>query len=173
GRSPVGFISSERPAQVMADARHRWVIASGYHGQHRPTFPRRVRGHHEATTSRGMASLSQRGPQGDLMNTAWKLSSIGAAAALAAGCSTTTREVVREQPIVQQQPVVQAPTTVERTVILRPPPVPQEAMPAPPAPTGYTWLPGHWAFRNGAWQWESGSWQAGGAPPRARPAPQT
>ena len=39
------------------------------------------------------------------MNTAWKLLSISAAAAMLAACShTTTREVVREQPIVQQAP---------------------------------------------------------------------
>jgi hypothetical protein len=99
------------------------------------------------------------------MNTVWKLASI-TAAALAAACShTTTREVVREQPIVQPQPVVQAPAPVERTVILQPPAAPVETMPAPPAATGYTWLPGRWAFRDGQWQWEAGSWHAGVVPP--------
>ena len=96
------------------------------------------------------------------MNTAWKIASIGAVAAMAACSHTTTREVVREQPIVQPQ---QAPAPVERTVILQPPPAPQESMPAPPSPTGYTWVPGQWAFRDGSWQWEPGSWHAGAVPP--------
>jgi len=92
------------------------------------------------------------------MNTIFKLASISAAA-LAAACShTTTREIVHEQPVVQPQPAP-APTTVERTV------VPQETMPAPPTTTGYTWLPGHWAYRDSQWQWDPGSWHAGVVPP--------
>jgi hypothetical protein len=96
------------------------------------------------------------------MNTVWKLASIGAVAAMAACSHTTTREIVREQPVVQQQP---APATVERTVIVQPPAAPQETMPAPPAASGYTWVPGHWAYRDGQYQWERGSWQPGVAPP--------
>jgi hypothetical protein len=100
------------------------------------------------------------------MNTIWKLASISTAAIAAACSHTTTREIVHEQPIVQQQPVAQQqPTTVERTIVLQPPPAPQETMTAPPAATGYTWVPGHWAFREGTWQWESGSWHAGVVPP--------
>jgi hypothetical protein len=96
------------------------------------------------------------------MNTAWKLVSMSAAAAMVAACShTTEREIVREQPIVQQAPT----QTVERVTIVQPPPAPQETMPAPPAPTGYSWVPGHYAYRNGSWQWESGSWHAGAVPP--------
>jgi hypothetical protein len=96
------------------------------------------------------------------MNTAWKLVSMSAAAAMVAACShTTEREIVREQPVVQQAPA----TTVERVTVLQPPPAPQEVMPAPPAPSGYTWVPGHYAFRSGQWQWETGSWHAGAVPP--------
>ena len=89
---------------------------------------------------------------------------MSAAAAMVAACShTTEREIVREQPVVQQAPAP-APT-VERVTVLQPPPTPQETMPAPPAPTGYTWVPGQHVFRNGQWQWESGSWRAGAVPP--------
>ena len=86
------------------------------------------------------------------MNTILKLASISAATMAAACSHTTTREIVHDQPVVQQQPVAQPPATVERTVILQPPPAPQETMTAPPATTGYTWLPGHWAYRDGNWQ---------------------
>jgi len=100
------------------------------------------------------------------MNAISKLTLLGVAAMAAACSHTTTREIVREQPIVQQQPVVQTPpTTIERTIVLQPPPAPQETRPAPPASTGYTWLPGHWAYRDNAWQWEAGSWHAGVIPP--------
>jgi hypothetical protein len=102
------------------------------------------------------------------MNTALKLVSMSAAAAMVAACShTTEREIVREQPIVQQAPApAPAPaTTVEHVTVLQPPPAPQETMPAPPSSSGYTWVPGHYAFRNGQWQWESGTWHAGAVPP--------
>lgn len=96
------------------------------------------------------------------MNTALKLVSMSAAAAMVAACShTTEREIVREQPVVQQAPA----PTVEHVTVLQPPPTPQETMPAPPAPNGYTWVPGQYVFRSGQWQWESGSWHAGAVPP--------
>ena len=46
------------------------------------------------------------------MNTLWKVASLTVLASLA-GCFSSTREVVREQPIVQQQPS-------ERAVIVQP-----------------------------------------------------
>jgi len=92
------------------------------------------------------------------MNTTWKLASIGAAAAMVGACShTTTREVVHEQPVVQQTP--------ERVTIVQQPPAPQETMPAPPAQTGYSWLPGHYAYSGGAWVWQPGQWRAGAIAP--------
>jgi len=83
---------------------------------------------------------------------------LGAAASMLAACSTrVTREVVHEQPIVQPQPV-----TVDRVTIVQPPPPPQETRPPPaPAGTGYTWVPGHYVWRDGSWQLESGEWRAG------------
>ena len=96
------------------------------------------------------------------MHTTLKLVSMSAAAAMVAACShTTEREIVREQPVVQQAPAPAA----DRVVVLQPPPAPQETVPAPPAPTGYTWVPGQQVFRNGQWQWEAGSWHAGAIPP--------
>jgi hypothetical protein len=38
-------------------------------------------------------------------------------------------------------------------------------MPAPPAATGYTWVPGQYVFRGGQWQWDAGAWHAGAVPP--------
>ena len=82
---------------------------------------------------------------------------VGIAALVLAACSTrVTREVVREQPIVQPQA-----TVVDRVTVVQPPPAPQETMPPAPAPSGYSWVPGHHVWRNGSWQWEAGQWRAG------------
>ena len=57
------------------------------------------------------------------MNTLWKVAALTLVATSVAGCfsRTTTREVVREQPIVQQQ----QPAVIERTTVV-PQPVVQE-----------------------------------------------
>lgn len=103
------------------------------------------------------------------MHTSWKLIPLVAIAAGLGACGTrtvTTREVVREQPIVQQVP---APTVVDRVAIVQQPAAPQEYRPAPPAPTGYTWIPGYYAWQDGRWTWQPGQWHAGTV--RPMPAP--
>jgi hypothetical protein len=60
------------------------------------------------------------------------------------------------------QPVVQAP---ERTIIVQQPAAPPETQPMPPAPTGYTWVPGHYVWRGNTWVWEPGQWRVGAVPP--------
>jgi hypothetical protein len=95
------------------------------------------------------------------MSTALETRFDDAAAAMVAACShTTERQIVREQPVVQQQP-----STVERVTVLAAAGAPQEAMPGAARAHGYTWVPGHYAFRNGAWTWESGSGRRGTVPP--------
>ena len=95
------------------------------------------------------------------MNTVSKVIALGAAASILAACGTrVTREVVHEQPIVQPQS-----TTVDRVTIVQPPPPPQESMLPAPAPTGYTWVPGHYVWGNGTWQWQAGQWRAGSIRP--------
>jgi WXXGXW repeat (2 copies) len=99
----------------------------------------------------------------------WRLLSVALAAAALGACATrtvTTREVIREQPVVQTAPAPAAqPSTV---MVLQPPPAPQESMPAAPA-VGYSWVAGHYEFRNGSWAWRPGQWVAGTI--RPLPAP--
>ena len=82
-------------------------------------------------------------------------------------CATRTveRQVVREQPIIQQAPAQTVVTAqpVERVVVM--PAAPQEAIPPAPAPTGYTWIAGHYVWRDGAWNWERGQWVTGAVRP--------
>ena len=87
---------------------------------------------------------------------------IGLAALALGGCATRVveRQVVREQPIVQQAPT----QTVERVVTM--PAAPQEQIPPAPAATGYTWVAGHYIWRDG-WIWERGQW----VPGTVRPMP--
>ena len=57
------------------------------------------------------------------MSTLWKVAALALVATSVAGCfsRTTTREVVREQPIVQQQqPIVERRTVVEQPVVQEP-----------------------------------------------------
>lgn len=68
------------------------------------------------------------------------------------------RQVVREQPIIQQAPA----QPVERVVVM--PAAPQEEIPPAPSATGYTWVAGHYVWRDG-WTWERGHWVAGTARP--------
>jgi len=82
----------------------------------------------------------------------------------ACGHRVTEREVIREQPIVQQAPAQPA----ERVVIMQPPPAPQEEVAPAPSSTGYTWVAGHYVWRDG-WNWERGHWVAGSV--RAMPSP--
>src|SRR5262245_37033309 len=102
------------------------------------------------------------------MNPLWRVASLSVlAAATAAACTTrevvreqpivqrevvreqpiVQREVVREQPVVQQQPVVER----ERVVVVQPPAAPSETIPAAPAVTGYSWVAGHYEWRNSNW----------------------
>jgi hypothetical protein len=84
-------------------------------------------------------------------------------------CATRTveRQVVREQPIVQQPIVQQAPAQpVERVVVM--PAAPQEQIPPAPAATGYTWVAGHYVWRDG-WTWERGHWVEGSVRPMPSP----
>lgn len=101
------------------------------------------------------------------MNTLWKVAALTVVAASVAGCYTRTREVVREQPIVQQQPVAQEPRIVERerVVVVQPPAAPTEQIPPAPAPTGYSWVAGHYEWQNDAWVWKPGYWMAGSLRP--------
>jgi len=82
---------------------------------------------------------------------------------------TVERQVVREQPIVQPAPVVQqAPAQpVERMVIVQPA-APYEEIPPAPSATGYTWIAGHYVWRDG-WTWERGHWVAGAVRPLPSP----
>jgi hypothetical protein len=87
------------------------------------------------------------------MKTAWKIASLGSAAALLAACShTVEREVIR-------QPVQETPPT--HVTVVEPPSAPQDVMQPAPAPTGYSWIPGHYVWRNSDWAWENGHWVAG------------
>ena len=83
---------------------------------------------------------------------------------LIGACATRTveRQVIREQPIVQQAPAQPA----ERVVIMQPA-APQEEIPPAPSATGYTWIAGHYVWRDG-WTWERGHWVAGSV--RAMPS---
>ena len=76
-------------------------------------------------------------------------------------CATRVveRQVVHEQPIVQQAPVQQT----ERVVVM--PAAPHEEITPAPAPSGYTWVSGHYVWRNNGWTWERGHWVAGSARP--------
>ena len=98
-----------------------------------------------------------------------------ASVALLAACGhrVTEREVVREQPIVQM--VQPAPAAVagalpaQRVIVMQPPPAPQEAVPPPPTAVGqYSWVAGHYSWRDG-WQWEPGQWVAGSVRPMPSP----
>ena len=40
---------------------------------------------------------------------------------------------------------------------------------APPAASGYSWVPGHYSWRGGAWAWEPGQWHAGAVAPMPAP----
>jgi hypothetical protein len=96
------------------------------------------------------------------MNTMTRTIALGAAAAAAsmlAACAhrVTEREVVREQPIIQQAPAAPA----EHVTIVQPPPAPRETPTAPPSATGYSWVPGHYQWRDDHWTWISGVWVAG------------
>ena len=91
------------------------------------------------------------------MNTLYKVGALTVVPASVAGCYSRTREVVREQPIVQQQPVIERQTVVqqpvaqeprvverERVVLVQQPAAPVEQVPPAPAPTGYSWVAGHY-----------------------------
>jgi hypothetical protein len=94
------------------------------------------------------------------MNTALKVATLCALATLAACSRTVTHEVVREQPIIQPQAA--AP---ERVVVVQPPAAPVETRPAPPAPTGYSWVGGYYEWRNNQWEWTPGHWVLGSVSP--------
>jgi hypothetical protein len=74
---------------------------------------------------------------------------------------------VIERQTVVQQPVAQEPRVVERerVVVVQPPSAPAETIPPAPAPTGYSWVSGHYEWQNGAWIWKSGYWVAGAIRP--------
>ncbi|HMC14981.1 MAG TPA: hypothetical protein VKI18_05075 [Albitalea sp.] len=97
------------------------------------------------------------------MNTSLNVITIAAAAAMLGACASrvTTHEVVREQPIVQQA----QPSVVERVTVVQPPPAPSEQMPPAPAAVGYSWVPGHYVWRDSSWHWEAGQWRAGSIRP--------
>ena len=94
------------------------------------------------------------------MKTTWTFVTVGAAVAALAACShtVTEREVVHEQPVVQQ-PVIQQPV-VERVMVVQPPPVVQEPVPAVsamPYPDA-RWVPGYWNWSGTEWVWVKGRW---------------
>jgi hypothetical protein len=101
------------------------------------------------------------------MNAAWKLIPVAAAVALLSACGTRThtREVIREQPIIAQQPA--APVTGTVTIVQAPPP--QSETPTPQPGPGYSWVAGHYEFRNGGWLWVPGQWIAGTVRPMPSP----
>lgn len=66
------------------------------------------------------------------------------------GCTT----VVKERVVVHDQ------GAAVRSV---PAPI-AEAVPQPLAP-GYTWIQGHWGWRDHGWQWQPGHWHQGSARP--------
>ena len=100
-----------------------------------------------------------------------RLLSVCAVSLVVGACAhrVTEREVAREQPIVQQAPVTSS--QPERAVVMQPPPAPQEPMTLPPATSGYTWLPGHYTWRDG-WHWEPGQWVVGNVRPMPAPYPE-
>lgn len=104
------------------------------------------------------------------MNPSIKLIALAAAAATFAGCAQrVTREVVREQPIVvQAAPAPQPAQSVVVERVIAPPAAPQETLPPSPG-SGYSWVAGHYQFRNGAWVWMPGQWVAGVVRPLPSP----
>lgn len=80
------------------------------------------------------------------MKSIWIAVGLGSAVAALAACTATVREQVVVQPA---QPVVR-----------HPPAAIVEAVPAAPA-AGYTWVPGHWVWREVRWVWAPGHWRAG------------
>lgn len=108
------------------------------------------------------------------MSSTWKLLPLAVAVAALGACGTrtVTREVVREQPIVQQAPVVQTAPAAGSITIVAPPPAPTEVIPAAPA-AGYSWVAGHYEFRNGGWVWRPGQWYAGSVRPLPPPVAET
>jgi hypothetical protein len=90
-----------------------------------------------------------------------------ASALLLCACGTRVveRQVIREQPIIQQAPAQPA----ERIVVVQPPPAPQEDMTPAPSANGYTWVAGHYVWRDTGWTWERGRWVAGTIRPMPSP----
>ncbi len=81
------------------------------------------------------------------MRSTWMAVALGSAVAALAACTAT----VKEQVVVQRPapPVVRAP-----------PALIVETVPAAPA-AGYTWVAGHWVWRDVKWVWVPGHWRAG------------
>ena len=96
------------------------------------------------------------------MNLNLKSISLGVAAmtVFTTACTrhVTEREYVTVPAPAQQQ---QQPTVVERVTVVQPPAAPHEEMPAAPATTGYSWVPGHYVRDDGRWKWVAGQWVAG------------
>src|SRR5207237_1101342 len=71
------------------------------------------------------------------------------------------RGVGRAQRIAPQA----EPRVVGRVTVVQPPPAPSEQMPPAPAAVGYSWVPGHYVWRDSSWHWEAGQWRAGSIRP--------